>query len=55
MRGREQALKKGVKFGRPPKLDSVQRKQALSRRESGERISVIARDFDVSGSTISRL
>lgn len=54
-RGREQALARGVRFGRPPKLDSLQKQQALSRRENGERISVIARDFEVSGSTISRL
>ena len=54
-RGRAQARANGVKFGRPPKLTPEQKQQALSRRGSGEAVSAIARDFKVSGSTISRL
>lgn len=53
--GRAQALAKGVKFGRPSKLNLAERRQALNRRELGEPITAIAKDFNVSCSTISRL
>ncbi|CAL80039.1 putative DNA-invertase from bacteriophage [Bradyrhizobium sp. ORS 278] len=53
--GRERALKNGVRFGRKPKLTAEQRSSALARRRSGEPQKLIARDYDVSCSTISRL
>jgi DNA invertase Pin-like site-specific DNA recombinase len=53
--GRLRAMEKGVKFGRPSKLDLAQRCTALQRIAAGERIDVIAHSYNVSGSTISRL
>jgi len=53
--GRERARLRGVRFGRKPKLDPGQQKQALSRKAAGELLSSIAREFSVSPSTISRL
>jgi DNA invertase Pin-like site-specific DNA recombinase len=53
--GRRRAMEKGVKFGRPPKLTSHQRAEALRRREAGERLLDIARSYNVSDSTIWRL
>jgi hypothetical protein len=40
--GRKRAVKNGVKFGRPHKLDAFQ-KRALARLEAGESQSLIAR------------
>lgn len=54
-RGRAVARANGVKFGRPSKLDPMQKEQAIHRRGTGEVLSAIARDFNVSCSTISRL
>jgi DNA invertase Pin-like site-specific DNA recombinase len=53
--GRARAKARGVKMGRPPKLTSHQVKEALSRRDAGEPMRDIARSYDVSHSTISRL
>lgn len=53
--GRERARQRGVKFGRKPKLDPLQRQDALSRRLAGESLHVIAKAYGVSRSTISRL
>lgn len=53
--GRERAKANGVQMGRKPKLTPHQRKEALSRRDAGEALTVIARSYDVSHSTISRL
>lgn len=53
--GRSRAQARGVKMGRPPKLTAHQAKEALRRREAGERMREIARSYDVSHSTISRL
>ncbi|MFZ5734391.1 MAG: recombinase family protein [Pseudomonadota bacterium] len=53
--GRELARANGVKFGRKPKLTSAQRREAIERRVAGENMKLIARSFDVSASTISRL
>jgi len=53
--GRERARANGVKFGRKPKLSPAQRRQALARRAAGESQSAVARSFQVSESTISRL
>jgi DNA invertase Pin-like site-specific DNA recombinase len=53
--GRERAKARGVRMGRPPKLTSHQVKEALKRRADGEPIREIARTYNVSHSTISRL
>jgi DNA-binding MurR/RpiR family transcriptional regulator len=44
-----------VKLGRRPKLTPHQQREAIKRRESGEAMRDIARSYDVSHSTISRL
>jgi DNA invertase Pin-like site-specific DNA recombinase len=53
--GRDRARARGVVFGRPPKLDSGQRSEALRRRLAGEPQERIAARYKVSCSTISRL
>jgi DNA invertase Pin-like site-specific DNA recombinase len=53
--GRERAKARGVHMGRPPKLTSHQKKEALRRRDGGETTRDIARLFNVSPNTISRL
>jgi DNA invertase Pin-like site-specific DNA recombinase len=53
--GRERAVARGVKLGRRPKLTPHQVKEALRRREAGEPVREIARSYNVSHSTISRL
>jgi DNA invertase Pin-like site-specific DNA recombinase len=53
--GRKRAQARGVRFGRKPSLTSHQRQEALERRARGEALTEIARSFNVSHSTISRL
>src|SRR3954447_20897510 len=53
--GRARAVARGVKLGGTPKLTGHQRKEALARREAGEVLTEIARSYNVSHSTISRL
>ena len=53
--GRAKAMAKGVRFGRKPKLTPHQRQEALTRRNAGETLVEIARTYNVSHSTISRL
>jgi DNA invertase Pin-like site-specific DNA recombinase len=53
--GRELAKKRGVKFGRPAKLTTHQRREAIARWEQGELLTEIAHTYNVSDSTISRL
>jgi DNA invertase Pin-like site-specific DNA recombinase len=45
----------GKRFGRKPKLTAHQIAEALRRRDAGEALTEIARSYDVSHSTISRL
>jgi DNA invertase Pin-like site-specific DNA recombinase len=45
----------GVRFGRKPKLNDHQRREAIARRENGELQGDIARTFGVDQATISRL
>ncbi|MGO9047527.1 MAG: recombinase family protein [Xanthobacteraceae bacterium] len=55
-RGRADAKAKGVQFGRKPKLTEHQRKEAIKRRDKeGETLRSIARSYNVSAATISRL
>ena len=53
--GRERAKARGVKLGRKPKLTAQQKQEALARRTAGETLMEIARSFNVSFATISRL
>lgn len=53
--GRERAKARGVKMGRPPKLTPHQVQEARRRRDAGEPMRDIARSYNVSHSTISRL
>jgi DNA invertase Pin-like site-specific DNA recombinase len=53
--GRARAIARGVKMGRKPKLTPHQVKEALRRVDAGERLRDIARSYNVSHSTISRL
>jgi DNA invertase Pin-like site-specific DNA recombinase len=54
--GPERAKARGVKLGRKPKLTLHQRREAIRRRDvDGDTLADIARTFNVSRSTISRL
>jgi DNA invertase Pin-like site-specific DNA recombinase len=53
--GRERAKARGVKMGRKPKLTPHQIREAVGRRDQGETVRDIARTYNVSHSTISRL
>jgi DNA invertase Pin-like site-specific DNA recombinase len=53
--GRARAVARGVKMGRKPKLTTHQRREAIKRRDQGEPMREIARSYNVSHSTISRL
>ena len=53
--GRARAVARRVKMGRKPKLTAHQVKEAIKRRDAGEPTREIARTFNVSQSTISRL
>src|ERR1700688_4629538 len=53
--GRARAVANGVKLGRKPKLTPHQQAEAIRRREAGEVLTDIARSYNVSHSTISRL
>ena len=55
-RGRADAGAKGVKFGRKPTLTPHQQREAIERRDvDGETLRSIARSYNVSPQTISRL
>jgi DNA invertase Pin-like site-specific DNA recombinase len=54
-RGREDAKAKGVKFGRKPSLTPHQQREARARITAGETQRSVARSYNVSQSTISRL
>jgi DNA invertase Pin-like site-specific DNA recombinase len=54
--GRERAKARGVKMGRKPKLTPHQMREAIKRRDTkGEPVREIAKTYNVSHSTISRL
>ena len=53
--GRERAKARGVKMGRPFKLTDHQKGEAIKRRDQGETLADIARSYNVSPATISRL
>ena len=53
--GRARAKERGVILGRKPELTNHQKREAIARREAGEVLTDIARSYNVSHSTISRL
>src|SRR5271168_15493 len=53
--GRARAQKRGQHMGRPPKLTDAQKAEARRRRAQGATLAELARSYDVSESTISRL
>ena len=53
--GRSRAQKRGQHMGRPPKLTDAQKTEARRRRAEGATLAELARSYDVSKSTISRL
>src|SRR5580704_14187705 len=54
--GRARAVANGVKLGRKPTLTPHQRHEAIKRRDTGnETLADIARSYNVSAATISRL
>jgi DNA invertase Pin-like site-specific DNA recombinase len=53
--GRVLAKARGVHMGRKPKLTPHQQREALERRNNGELLQEIARSYNVSHATISRL
>ena len=53
--GRARARSNGQSLGRKPKLTQHQRSEAICRRDGGEALGSIARSYNVSPSTISRL
>ncbi|MCA2717769.1 recombinase family protein [Microcystis sp. M169S2] len=53
--GRARAKARGVKLGAPFKLTHHQRLEALSRKAAGEAVREVARSYNVSAATISRL
>jgi len=54
-RGRADAKANGVRFGRKPKLTPHQQKEARQRIDAGETQRSVARSYNVSQATISRL
>src|SRR5215813_9976145 len=50
--GRKRAKDRGVRFGRPKKLTSHQRQEAIKRLHAGETMSDVARSFNVHHTTI---
>ena len=53
--GRVRAKARGVRFGRKPKLTKHEQAEALARMAQGEMLTAIARSYNVSHMTISRL
>ena len=53
--GRKRAKARGVRFGRPAALTPHQRQEAIQRLAQGEAQADVARTFNVSQATISRL
>lgn len=53
--GREAAISRGVRFGRPLKLSNEQKELILKLREEGKSATELAKTFNVDRSTIYRL
>jgi len=53
--GRSRAKAQGKRMGRPPSLTPAQKKEAIRRRAQGATLDELARSYNVSRGTISRL
>src|SRR6516165_3508026 len=53
--GRARAKARGVRFGRPPALDTHQQQEAIQRLAAGETQADLARSYGVGVATINRL
>lgn len=53
--GRARAVAMGVRLGRPPKMSLNERQEALMRKLGGEGLGDLAKAYNVSEATISRL
>jgi DNA invertase Pin-like site-specific DNA recombinase len=53
--GRSRAKAQGKQMGRPPSLTPAQKKEAIRRRAQGATLQELARSYNVSRATISRL
>src|ERR1700738_3345491 len=53
--GRARAVARGQRMGRPFKLTDHKKREAIKRRNQGETLANIARSYNVSPATISRL
>jgi DNA invertase Pin-like site-specific DNA recombinase len=53
--GRSRAKAQGKRMGRPPSLTPAQQKEAIRRRAQGATLEELARSYNVSRATISRL
>jgi DNA invertase Pin-like site-specific DNA recombinase len=53
--GRARPVAQGQQMGRPFKLTDHQKREAIKHREQGETLGDIARSYNVSPATISRL
>jgi DNA invertase Pin-like site-specific DNA recombinase len=53
--GRSRAKAQGKRMGRPPSLTPAQQKEAIRRRAQGATLDELARSYNVSRATISRL
>jgi DNA invertase Pin-like site-specific DNA recombinase len=53
--GRAAAVARGTNFGRKPKLDAHQQREARGRLEAGESLRSIAKSYRVHHQTISKL
>jgi DNA invertase Pin-like site-specific DNA recombinase len=53
--GRARAVARGQRMGRPFKLTDHQKREAIKRRNQGKTLADIARSYNVSPATISRL
>jgi DNA invertase Pin-like site-specific DNA recombinase len=53
--GRERAKARGVKMGRPPKLDTFQKGEAVKQLKAGESPAAIGPTYGVHRSTIERI
>jgi DNA invertase Pin-like site-specific DNA recombinase len=53
--GRKRAQARGVRFGRPPKINAHQRAEVIKRLDAGETQADVARTYGVDATTIGRL
>jgi DNA invertase Pin-like site-specific DNA recombinase len=53
--GRVRAKARGVRFGRPKKLSTHQRREAMDRIAAGEAVAEVARTFGIDRATVYRL